>query len=165
MFIGEAPGHHEDRQGRPFVGAAGKLLDDLLARIDLGRDDVFITNVVKHRPPGNRDPEAEEIEACRPFLERQIELVNPTIIATLGRFAMERYLPGAKISQVHGQPRRLGDRLFVPLIHPAAALHRGDWRPKLEEDFDALRQLLDDQAAQVPDAESEDVKGEQLSMF
>jgi DNA polymerase len=163
MFIGEAPGHHEDRQGRPFVGAAGKLLDELLSGIGLRREDVFITNVVKHRPPGNRDPEQEEIDACRGFLERQIELVNPQVIATLGRFAMERFYPGAKISQVHGRPRRLGDRVFVPLVHPAAALHRGDWRPKLKEDFEALARILEEAASPADDAP--DPEAEQLSLF
>jgi DNA polymerase len=163
MFIGEAPGHHEDKQGRPFVGAAGNLLEDLLARIGLQRQDVFITNVVKHRPPGNRDPLPDEIEACQGFLQRQIELVNPKVIATLGRFAMEQFVPGAKISRVHGTPRRIGGRLVVPLLHPAAALHRGDWRPKLEADFDALGELL--ASGSDVEAEPADPSAEQLGLF
>jgi DNA polymerase len=165
MFIGEAPGHHEDRQGRPFVGAAGQLLEQLLVSIGLTRDDVFITNVVKHRPPGNRDPEPDEIEACKPFLERQIELVNPKVIATLGRFAMERYLPDAKISKVHGQPQRLGDRILIPLLHPAAALHRGDWRPKLKEDFESLNRVLNESESPSSEVRDQDPSAEQLSLF
>jgi DNA polymerase len=171
LFVGEAPGFQEDRQGRPFVGPAGQLLEELLAGIGLSRSDVFITNMVKHRPPGNRDPQADEIEACKPYLDRQIELVDPRVVATLGRFAMERFLPGAKISKVHGQPRRLGERVFVPILHPAAALHRGDWRPLLEADFRALRRVLDEldeagagpAAVDEPDAGSE--SGAQLSLF
>ncbi len=165
MFIGEAPGHQEDRLGRPFVGPAGKLLDELLHGIGLRREDVFITNVVKHRPPGNRDPEQEEIEACWGYLERQLELVDPEVVATLGRFAMERFLPGSRISDVRGKPRRLGDRKFIPLVHPAAALHRGDWRPKLHEDFAALADLLRGEESFEARAIDEDSSAEQLSLF
>ncbi len=165
MFIGEAPGYHEDRQGRPFVGAAGMLLEELLAGIGLRREDVFITNVVKHRPPGNRDPQPDEIETCQGFLERQIELLNPMVIATLGRFAMEHFMPGGKISQVHGKPRRVGGRVFVPLIHPAAALHRGSWRPQLEADFQALRQVLEDTPGDAVDPIPAEPPAEQLSLF
>ena len=164
MFVGEAPGYHEDRQARPFVGPAGKLLEELLAGIGLRREDVFITNVVKHRPPSNRDPLPEEIAACRPFLERQIGLIGPEIVGLLGRFAMEQFMPGARIGQAHGKPRRLGDRVFVPLVHPAAALHRGDWRPLLESDFLALRRVLDDAdaaAAETPKPPD----AEQLTLF
>jgi DNA polymerase len=164
MFVGEAPGYHEDRQARPFVGPAGKLLEELLAGIGLRREDVFITNVVKHRPPSNRDPLPEEIAACRPFLERQIGLIGPEIVGLLGRFAMEQFMPGARIGQAHGKPRRLGDRVLVPLVHPAAALHRGDWRPLLESDFLALRRVLDDAdaaAAETPKPPD----AEQLTLF
>jgi DNA polymerase len=142
LFIGEAPGYHEDRQGRPFVGPAGQLLNEMLSGIGLRREQVFVTNLVKHRPPGNRDPEPEEIAACRGFLDRQIELVNPRVIVTLGRFAMEKFMPGVRISQVHGQARQIQGRTFVPAIHPAAALHNGSWRPLLEQDFQALGRLL-----------------------
>lgn len=165
MFIGEGPGFHEDRQGRPFVGAAGKFLEELLAKIDLSRDDVYITNVVKCRPPGNRDPQPEEIEACRPYLERQIELIHPRLIVTLGRFSMQRYFPGASISRIHGQAKRIGNVLYYPMFHPAAALHQPRWRPLVEEDFLKIPDLL----AKVEDIEEEDEsdvpQAEQLSLF
>jgi DNA polymerase len=169
LFIGEGPGFQEDRQGRPFVGPAGQLLNELLGRIGLRREEVFIANLVKHRPPGNRDPEPAEIAACKGFLDRQIELVNPRIIVTLGRFAMERYMPGARISQVHGQPRTIAGRTFVPILHPAAALHNASWRPMLESDFDALGRLLAESgppaAAVLPDGGQETGPPEQLSLF
>ena len=165
MFIGEGPGFHEDRQGRPFVGAAGKFLEELLAKIDLSRDDVYITNVVKCRPPGNRDPQTEEIEACRPYLDRQIELIHPRLIVTLGRFSMQRYFPGASISRIHGQAKRIGNVLYYPMFHPAAALHQPRWRPLVEEDFLKIPDLL----AKVEDIEEEDEsdvpQAEQLSLF
>jgi uracil-DNA glycosylase family 4 len=135
MFIGEGPGANEDRTGRPFVGAAGQLLERLLATIGLTREDVYIANVVKCRPPNNRDPEADEIEACKPYLGRQLKIIDPNIIVTLGRFAMERWLPDKKISRVHGQSFRYGSRLIVPLFHPAAALRRPDYQTALEADF------------------------------
>ncbi len=164
MLIGEAPGFHEDRLARPFVGAAGKLLEELLLGIGLRRDEVFITNVIKHRPPENRDPLPEEIAACRPFLDRQLALVNPRVIGLLGRFAMEQFLPGLRIGQAHGRLHRLGDRILVPLIHPAAALHRGDWRPHLQTDFQALRRALDaaEPGVEVPPKPPET---RQLSLF
>jgi len=143
MFIGEAPGAREDELGQPFVGAAGRFLDDLLAGIGLSRRDVYICNVVKCRPPGNRDPEAEEIEACRPFLDRQIEIVNPRVIVTLGRFSMARWFPGVAISRIHGQPREVDGRTVVPMYHPAAALHRGDLRTVIEADFAQLPALIE----------------------
>lgn len=135
MFIGEGPGANEDQTGRPFVGAAGQLLERLLATIGLTREDVYIANVVKCRPPGNRNPESDEIEACKPYLGRQLKIIDPSIIVTLGRFAMERWLPDKKISRVHGQSFRYGSRLIVPLFHPAAALRRPEWQVALEEDF------------------------------
>jgi uracil-DNA glycosylase len=135
MFIGEGPGANEDRTGRPFVGAAGQLLERLLATIGLTREDVYIANVVKCRPPNNRDPEADKIEACKPYLGRQLKIIDPNIIVTLGRFAMERWLPDKKISRVHGQSFRYGSRLIVPLFHPAAALRRPDYQTALEADF------------------------------
>lgn len=135
MFIGEGPGANEDQTGRPFVGAAGQLLERLLATIGLTREDVYIANVVKCRPPMNRDPEPDEIEACKPYLGRQLKIIDPNIIVTLGRFAMERWLPDKKISRVHGQSFRYGSRLIIPLFHPAAALRRPEWQVALEEDF------------------------------
>ncbi|MFN8584656.1 MAG: uracil-DNA glycosylase [Dehalococcoidia bacterium] len=147
MLIGEAPGAREDEQGLPFVGPAGRFLDDLLAVAGLSRNDVYICNVVKCRPPGNRDPEPEEIAACRPFLDRQIEVVNPRVIVTLGRFSMARWFPGLAISRIHGRPREVDGRLVVPMYHPAAALHRGDLRAVIEADFAQLPNLLGRPAA------------------
>jgi uracil-DNA glycosylase family 4 len=138
MFIGEGPGFHEDRQGRPFVGAAGQFLEELLASINLTREQVYIANVVKCRPPGNRDPLPEELSACAPYLDRQIELIQPKVIVTLGRFSMARFFPGASISKIHGQPKRVGNVLVVPMFHPAAALHQPKWRPVVEADFKKL---------------------------
>ena len=147
MFIGEGPGFHENEQGRPFVGQAGKFLEELLASIGLKREDVFITNVVKCRPPGNRDPLPDELTACSDYLERQIQAINPPVIVTLGRFSMARFLPNAKISDVHGQAYHVKDRsmqprLVVPMFHPAAALHQPSLRPMVERDFSRLPQLI-----------------------
>lgn len=164
MFIGEAPGFHEDQQGEPFVGAAGKFLDQLLASIGLTRNDVFITNVVKCRPPNNRDPQPDEIDACRGFLDRQIELVKPKIIATLGRFSMQLAFSGVSISKVHGTPKRIGDIVYYPLFHPAAALHQPRYRQFIEEDFQRLPQLLADLKG-ISEQPSESPSPEQLSLF
>jgi DNA polymerase len=142
MFIGEGPGFHEDRQGRPFVGAAGKFLEELLASIGMTREQVYIGNVVKCRPPGNRDPLPNELSACEPYLERQLQLIRPKVIVTLGRFSMYRYFPGAAISKIHGQHKRVGNALVVPMFHPAAALHQPKWRPLVEADFKKLPQLI-----------------------
>jgi uracil-DNA glycosylase family 4 len=142
MFIGEAPGFHENQQGLPFVGAAGQFLNELLAKIDLRRENVFITNVVKCRPPGNRDPRTDEIESCRPYLDRQIELLKPKMVITLGRFSMARYFPNAKISQVHGQPRKMEGVIYYPMYHPAAALHQPSLRRTVEEDVLKIPGLL-----------------------
>jgi uracil-DNA glycosylase len=142
MFIGEAPGAREDETGLPFVGAAGKFLDDLLAGIGLSRETVYICNVVKCRPPGNRDPEADEIAACKPYLDRQIEIVNPKVIVTLGRFSMQRWFPGVAISRIHGSAKHVDGRTVVPMYHPAAALHRGDLRAVIEADFAKLPALV-----------------------
>lgn len=138
IFIGEGPGFYENQQGRPFVGAAGKFLDELLASAGLKRNEVFIANVVKCRPPGNRDPQIEELTACSAFLDRQIEAINPRIIVTLGRFSMAKYLPDAKISRIHGNPQWVKDRLIVPMYHPAAALHQPSLRATVIEDFRRL---------------------------
>ena len=144
MCIGEAPGAREDERGLPFVGAAGRFLDELLAGIGLSRETVHIANVVKCRPPGNRDPAPEEIAACKPFLDRQIAIVDPLLIVTLGRFSMARWFPGQTISRIHGQPLREGARLVLPMFHPAAALRRGDLRPAIEADFARIPTLLDE---------------------
>ncbi|MFN8480813.1 MAG: uracil-DNA glycosylase [Kouleothrix sp.] len=142
MFIGEAPGFNEDRQGRPFVGASGQFLSELLALAGLRRQDVFIANVVKHRPPNNRDPEPDEIAACGLFLERQINVIDPRVIVTLGRFSMAKWFPNERITRIHGQPRWVGERLIVPMMHPAAALHQPQNRPLLEADFQRLPDIL-----------------------
>ena len=144
MIVGEAPGFNEDRQGEPFVGAAGKLLDTLLARISLSRADVYITNVLKCRPPMNRDPMPNEVEACSPYLQRQLQLVRPKVVLILGRHALERLMPGqGSISRIHGSMIKRGDVAYVPLYHPAAALHNGSLVADLEHDFDQVKKYLD----------------------
>jgi uracil-DNA glycosylase family 4 len=142
MFIGEGPGWHEDQQGKPFVGAAGNFLNELLALAGLKREEVFITNVVKCRPPGNRDPMPDEIAACAPYLDRQIAAINPDVVVTLGRFSMARWFPGERISRIHGQPKKAEGRLIVPMYHPAAALHQSALRGAIEEDFAKLPKIL-----------------------
>jgi uracil-DNA glycosylase len=138
MFIGEGPGFYENEQGRPFVGQAGKFLDELLARAGLERSKVFITNVVKCRPPNNRDPEPLELAACNIYLDRQIEAINPLVIVTLGRFSMAKFMPTARISTVHGQAAWIKGRLVVAMYHPAAALHQPNLKPVVEQDFSHL---------------------------
>jgi len=148
MLIGEGPGANEDKQGRPFVGASGKFLDQLLAQAGVTRADVWITNVVKCRPPGNRDPRPVEIETCTTnYLDLQIKLVNPSIIVTLGRHSMSRFIPDAKITQIHGQMQKVGRRFVIPMFHPAAALHQVRFRPMLLEDFAKLPGLLEEARA------------------
>ena len=172
MFIGEGPGFHENEQGRPFVGAAGQFLDQLLEQAGVTRGDVWIGNVVKCRPPGNRDPQPEELAACDVYLERQIETINPSIIVTLGRFSMNKFMPGAKISQVHGQMRKVGNRYVIAMFHPAAALHQASLKPAILADFAKLPELLKQARAslgrvqaevQKQDEPKEDPK--QLSLF
>ncbi|HET90340.1 MAG TPA: uracil-DNA glycosylase [Chloroflexi bacterium] len=163
MFIGEAPGFHEDQQGRPFVGAAGRFLDELLGSINLERSQVFIANVIKCRPPGNRDPLPDEIEACKLFLDRQIELIQPRLIVTLGRFSMARAFPKARISHIHGQPRKIGGIVYYPMYHPAAALHQPSLRRIVEEDMQRIPELLE-QAARMSETALL-VEAEQLSLF
>jgi DNA polymerase len=143
MFIGEGPGFHENEQGRPFVGAAGQFLDELLAQAGLKRADVWIGNVVKCRPPGNRDPLPEELSACNVYLEQQINALNPKIIITLGRFSMGKFMPGVKISQAHGQMRKVGERFVIAMFHPAAALHQASLKPAILQDFAQLPKLLE----------------------
>ena len=142
MLIGEAPGAREDEQGFPFVGPSGKFLDELLASIGFSRESVYICNVVKCRPPDNRDPKPEEIAACKPFLSRQIEIISPKVIVTLGRFSMAPWFPDTTIGRVHGQPIEVDGRFIVPMYHPAAALHRGSLRGEIEADFAQLPELL-----------------------
>jgi DNA polymerase len=143
MLIGEGPGFHENEQGRPFVGAAGKFLDQLLEQAQVTRADVWITNVVKCRPPGNRDPLPEEIEICTSnYLQHQIKIVNPSIIVTLGRFSMGLFFKGAKITEIHGQMRKVGDRFVIAMYHPAAALHQMALKPAILADFARLPELL-----------------------
>jgi uracil-DNA glycosylase family 4 len=164
MFVGEGPGFHEDKQGRPFVGAAGQFLEELLAGIGMRREQVFIANVVKCRPPGNRDPLPEEIEACRLYLDRQIELINPRVVVTLGRYSMARWFPNAKISAIHGQTRKLEGRLIVPMFHPAAALHQPSLRRDVEADFRKLPEILA-QFDQLEDSEPPPPDAQQLQLF
>ena len=149
MLIGEGPGFNENEQGRPFVGAAGNFLNELLAQAGLQRTDVWITNVVKCRPPGNRDPLPDELAACNEYLERQIAAVDPKIIITLGRFSMGKYMPGVKITQVHGQMKRVGGRFVIAMFHPAAALHQAALKPAILADFARLPQLLEQARAEL----------------
>jgi len=151
MIVGEAPGFNEDRQGEPFVGAAGKLLDTLLGRISFSRSDVYITNVLKCRPPMNRDPMPNEAEACSPYLKQQLELVKPKVVLILGRHALERLMPGqGSISRIHGSLIRRGEVAYVPLYHPAAALHNGSLVADLEHDFDQVKRYLNQLLAPPP---------------
>ena len=143
MFIGEGPGARENELGRPFIGASGKFLDQLLEQAGVTRADVWITNVVKCRPPGNRDPLPDEIKTCTGnYLQRQIEIVNPSIIVTLGRHSMGLFFKGAKITQIHGQMQKAGDRFMIPMYHPAAALHQISLKPEIMADFARLPALL-----------------------
>jgi len=169
MFIGEAPGWHEDQQGKPFVGAAGKFLNELLALAGLKREDVFITNVVKCRPPGNRDPMPDEIAACAPYLDRQIAAINPDVVVTLGRFSMARWFPGERISRIHGQPKKADGRMVVPMYHPAAALHQSALRGAIEEDFAKLPKVLveaeRERAKRDDEAKPEEPPPAQMKLF
>ena len=142
VFIGEAPGKNEDIQGLPFVGASGKFLSEMLALIDLKRGDIYITNIVKYRPPNNRDPLPDEKEAFLPFLSQQLEVIKPKLIVTLGRHSMDVLLPGLKISQVHGEPKRYKGMVYLPLFHPAAALYNGGMRQTLIDDFVKIPLIL-----------------------
>ena len=160
MFIGEAPGWHEDQQGRPFVGPAGLYLDQLLASIDLKRKQVYIANVIKCRPLGNRDPLPTEIHNCRKWLERQIELIHPKMIVTLGRYSMAMFFPGKSISKIHGTAQKRDNTVYYAMYHPAAALHQQSLRQAIEADMLKIPSLL---------AQAETIKEEQppqqLTMF
>ncbi|PKB79111.1 MAG: uracil-DNA glycosylase [SAR202 cluster bacterium Io17-Chloro-G9] len=142
MFIGEGPGFHEDRLGRPFVGPAGQFLDDLLASIGLNREQVFIANMIKCRPPQNRDPLPAEMAACNKYLDRQIELINPKLIVTLGRFSLGRFFPGESITRARGKVREKEGRHIYPIMHPAAALHRQEHRSTIVNDFKGIPEIL-----------------------
>jgi uracil-DNA glycosylase len=161
MFIGEGPGWNEDQQGRPFVGAAGKFLDQLIASIGLKREQVYIANVVKHRPPENREPLPSEIAACKSWLDRQIELIKPRMIVTLGRHSMARFFPNKSISKIHGTAEKRGGVIYFAMYHPAAALHQGNLRSEIEKDMLKIPELLAEMQEEAPVAE----KPRQMSMF
>lgn len=163
VFIGEGPGYHEDKQGRPFVGAAGQFLDELLESIGLKREDVYITNMIKCRAPNNRDPLPAEIQACRPYLDKQLEMIGPKVLVTLGRHSFSRFFPGESIGKARGQARRMEGLVVYPMYHPAAALHNPKLRSVIESDFkklpDLVKRLEEDLTASERDAVS------QLSLF
>lgn len=143
VFIGEAPGKNEDLQGIPFVGAAGKFLNEMLEMIDLKREDIYITNIVKYRPPDNRDPYPDEKTAFMPYLESQLEVIQPKLTVTLGRHSLNCFLPDLQISQCHGQPKRYKGRVYLPLFHPAAALYNGAMRQTLIDDFALIPAIIE----------------------
>ena len=168
MFIGEAPGVNEDRQGRPFVGQAGAFLEELLGEAGLTRPEVYICNVLKCRPPGNRDPLPTEIEACSDYLSAQIRLIDPLLIVTLGRYSMSRFFPNQAISRIHGRPREANGRILVPMYHPAAALHQQRLRGVIIDDFRTLPDLLERaRASRVGGAEpaEETPPAQQMKLF
>jgi DNA polymerase len=165
MFIGEGPGFHENEQGRPFVGAAGSFLEELLGSIGMRREQVYITNIVKCRPPGNREPQPQEIEACAAYLERQIRAINPKVVVTLGRHSMARFIPNARISAIHGRAQRVGGRTVVAMYHPAAALHQPSLRRTIEQDFARLPALIAKAAQPTPAETAPPASIEQLSLF
>ena len=164
MFVGEGPGYYEDVQGLPFVGQAGQLLNELLAEIGLKREEVYITNVVKCRPPKNRDPQPDEIGECSKYLDRQIELIDPKVIVTLGRYSMGRFFPGQRISRIHGEARLADGRMVVPMYHPAAALHQPSLRRTLSDDFAKIVAAAE-AAEDAPVPEDRDDPAQQLSLF
>jgi len=161
FFIGEAPGWHEDQQGRPFVGPAGKFLEELLALIGLKREQVYIANVIKCRPPNNRDPLPGEIQACSKWLDKQIEIVRPLMIVTLGRYSLAKFFPNQSISQVHGKARKQGGIIYYAMYHPAAALHQGSLRKLIETDMLKIPQIL----AQAEKLTDDRPQPQQLSLF
>jgi uracil-DNA glycosylase family 4 len=169
MFIGEGPGWNEDKQGLPFVGAAGKYLDELLGIAGLRRGDVFITNVVKCRPPGNRDPLPDEIAACSGYLDRQIAVIDPVLVVTLGRFSMARWFAGEKISKIHGHSRQFGRLTVMPMFHPAAALRAPEVRKHIEADFAKLPSVVENaeqaRSKAAPRDEPAAIRGDQLKLF
>ena len=169
VFVGEAPGYHEDQQGIPFCGAAGRLLEKLLNSIKLKRAEVWIGNMIKHRPPDNRDPQPDELAACQPFLDQQIAVIDPEIIVTLGRFSMNKFLPGEFISQVHGQARFVDfagkQRIVTPMYHPAAALRNGKIMEAIKNDFQKISQFLDRSWEDQPQTPVREPEPSQLSLL
>ncbi|GER87975.1 uracil-DNA glycosylase [Dictyobacter vulcani] len=174
LFIGEGPGYHEDKQARPFVGPAGQFLDELLASINLKRSDVFITNVVKCRPPNNRDPEQDEMAACNDYLDRQIAAINPRVIVTLGRFSMTKFFGSERISSIHGRARKKDGRICIAMYHPAAGLHRSELKDTIRQDFKKIPLIIAETerlAAEQPvkvvvqKAKEEEPPPQQLSLF
>ena len=161
LFIGEAPGWHEDQQGRPFVGPAGKFLDDLLSSINLRREQVYIANVIKCRPTGNRDPLPQEIRNCRGWLDRQMDIISPQMIVTLGRFSMSMFFPGKTISKIHGTAMKQDDITYFAMYHPAAALHQQSLRQTIQEDMLKIPSYL----AQVEKPAEKEPEPQQLNMF
>jgi DNA polymerase len=163
MFIGEGPGFYEDQQGRPFVGPAGRLLEELLASIGLKREDVYITNMIKCRAPNNRDPLPGEIEACKPYLDRQLAMIRPRVVVTLGRYSFAKFFPDVPIGKARGSPRSWNGLTVYPVYHPAAALRNSNFRSILEEDFQRLPSIL---AISPPEVEEDDEgRVQQLSFF
>jgi uracil-DNA glycosylase family 4 len=162
-FIGEAPGWHEDQQGRPFVGPAGQFLDELLASVGLRRQQVYICNVLKCRPPGNRDPLPTEIKTCQQWLDRQLQMLHPKVIVTLGRYSMARFFPGETISKIHGKARKDGGLIYFAMYHPAAALHQQKLRETIQADMLKLPALLAE-AQDAPVTKAAD-KPQQLSLL
>ena len=170
VFIGEAPGYHEDQQGRPFVGPAGQFLDQLLASVGMKREEVHICNIIKCRPPNNRDPLPKEIQACHKWLEQQLELIGPKLVVTLGRYSLAKYFPSEPISRIHGQEQRVGDVVVVPMYHPAAALHQASLRRTIETDFKKLPAILERARQSSPsggqaDAQPPVPEPEQMRLF
>jgi uracil-DNA glycosylase family 4 len=171
LFIGEGPGFHEDKQGRPFVGPAGQFLEELLASINLRRSDVFITNVVKCRPPNNRDPLPEEIAACNEYLDRQIAALKPRVIVTLGRFSMAKFFGSEKISAIHGRARKKDGYICIAMYHPAAGLHQNSLKDVIREDFKKIPLVIAEaermaaQPTRIPQPRQQDEPPQQLSLF
>ena len=163
VFIGEGPGFYEDQQGRPFVGPAGKLLEELLASIGMKREDVYITNMIKCRAPNNRDPLPAEIQACKPYLDEQLEMIAPKVVVTLGRFSFSKFFPDEPIGKARGKPRIWNGTTIYPMYHPAAALRNSKLRTALESDFTALPSILETGPAPAANVEEDDTK--QLSLF
>ena len=164
VFIGEGPGYNEDKLGRPFVGRAGKLLDRILLAIGISREDVFITNTIKHRPPENRDPDPGEITACKIWLDQQVEVIKPTVIITLGRYSLERYIPKAKITALHGQPTLVKSQVVIPMYHPAAALRSTVILESFKQDFQNNAEILK-YPERIKTDELKEEDSDQISLF
>ncbi len=165
LFVGEGPGYHENQQGRPFVGPAGKFLEELLASVELGREEVFIANIVKCRPPGNRDPLPPEIQACSKYLDRQVELIGPRMIVTLGRYSLARFFPGQSIGKVHGTWRESDGTILFAMYHPAAALHQQSLKQTIEADMLKIPQALAQAGDRAGNRDPEEPQPQQLRFF